>query len=93
VRTILVVDDRPNARYTMTRPLAAAGFAVREAATGHDALHLVRSQTDAVVIDIALPDMDGFEVLRRLKDDPPTGRLQRGHRGPAPQPRTRAEQG
>ena len=56
----------------MTRPLAAAGFAVREAATGHDALQLARSQTDAIVMDIALPDMDGFEVLRRLKDDPLT---------------------
>ena len=72
MRIVLVVDDRPDARYTMTRPLAAAGFAVREAATGHDALQLARSQTDAIVMDIALPDMDGFEVLRRLKDDPLT---------------------
>ena len=72
MRLVLVVDDRPDARYIMTRPLAAAGFAVREAATGHDALQLVRSQTDAIVMDIALPDMDGFEVLQRLKDDPLT---------------------
>ncbi len=72
MNTVLVVDDRPDARYTMTRPLSAAGFDVRETATGRDALQLARSHTDAIVMDIALPDMDGFEVLQRLKDDPLT---------------------
>jgi CheY-like chemotaxis protein len=72
VSTILVVDDRPDARYSMARPLAAAGFDVRETATGRDALRLARSQIDAIVLDIALQDMDGFEVLQRLKDDPLT---------------------
>jgi CheY-like chemotaxis protein len=49
------------------RPLTAAGFDVRETATGRDALRLARLQTDVIVLDLALPDMDGFEVLRRLK--------------------------
>ena len=72
MHTVLVVDDRPDARYSMTRPLSAAGFDVRETATGRDALRLARLQTDAIVLDLALPDMDGFEVLRRLKSDPTT---------------------
>ena len=66
---ILVVDDRPNARYTMVRTLTAAGFDVRETATGRDALRLARMQPNAIVLDIALADMDGFEVCRRLKTD------------------------
>ena len=70
--TILVVDDRPDARYSMTRPLAAAGFDVRETATGRDALRLARLQIDAIVLDLVLPDMEGYEVLRRLKEDAAT---------------------
>jgi len=72
VNTILVVDDRPGARHSMARPLAAAGFDVRETATGRDALRLARLHVDAIVLDIVLPDMDGFDVLRRLKTDPAT---------------------
>jgi DNA-binding response OmpR family regulator len=60
--TILVVDDRPDARYFMARALAAAGFDVRETATGRDALRLARTQPDVIVLDIALQDIDGFEV-------------------------------
>jgi CheY-like chemotaxis protein len=72
VSTILVVDDRPDARYSMARPLALAGFDVRETATGRDALRLARLQIDAIVLDLVLPDIDGYEVLRRLKEDPAT---------------------
>jgi CheY-like chemotaxis protein len=72
VNTVLVIDDRPDARYSMARPLAAAGFDVREAATGRDALRLARLAADAIVLDLALLDMDGFEVLRSLKADPAT---------------------
>jgi CheY-like chemotaxis protein len=72
VSTILVVDDRPDARYSMAHPLAAAGFDVRETATGRDALRLARLRVDAIVLDLVLLDIDGFEVLRRLKADPAT---------------------
>lgn len=75
MHTILVVDDRPDARYRMARPLAAAGFDVRETATGRDALRLARLQADVIVLDIVLPDMDGYEVLRRLKADPATSNI------------------
>ena len=70
--TVLVVDDRPDARYSMARPLAAAGFDVRETATGRDALRLARLSVDVIVLDLALMDMDGFEVLKLLKADTAT---------------------
>jgi len=70
--TILVVDDRPDARYSMARPLAAAGFDVRETATGREALRLARLPADVIVLDLVLPDLDGYEVLRGLKADPAT---------------------
>ena len=69
MNTILVVDDRPDARYVLVRALAAAGFDVRETATGRDALRLARTSPDLIVLDIALQDLDGFEVCRRLKAD------------------------
>jgi CheY-like chemotaxis protein len=72
MKTVLVVDDRPDARYSMGRPLAAAGFDVRETATGRDALRLARLPVDAVVLDLVLQDMDGHEVLERLKADATT---------------------
>jgi CheY-like chemotaxis protein len=72
MNTVLVVDDRLDARYSMARPLVAAGFDVRETATGRDALRLARLPVDAIVLDLVLPDLDGYEVLRKLKADPST---------------------
>jgi len=72
MNTILVVDDRPDSRYATTRVLARAGFDVRETATGRDALRLARTAPDVIVLDIALTDIDGFEVCRRLKSDAAT---------------------
>jgi DNA-binding response OmpR family regulator len=59
----------------MARPLAAAGFDVRETATGRGALQLARLQVDAIVLDLILPDIDGYEVLRQLKADPATSHI------------------
>lgn len=70
VKTILVVDDHPAARYVIARTLSNAGFDVRETATGRDALQLARLKPDAIVLDIALPDIDGFEVVHLLRSDP-----------------------
>ena len=69
MNTILVVDDRPDARYALVKTLTGAGYDVRETATGRDALRLARMAPDLIVLDIALQDMDGFEVCRRLKAD------------------------
>lgn len=72
MNTVLVVDDRPDMRYATVRVLEAAGFDVRETATARDALRLARLGLDLIILDIALNDLDGFEVVRRLRADPAT---------------------
>lgn len=66
-RTILVVDDRPATRYATARVIKNAGFNVLEAATGSEALQLVQSSCDLIVLDINLPDINGHEVCRRIR--------------------------
>jgi len=72
MKTVLVVDDQPDARYIMTRPLEGAGFDVRDTATGRDALRLAQLPVDLIVLDLVLKDMSGFDVLKQLKEHPAT---------------------
>lgn len=68
---VLVVDDNEGARYIKGRILRQADYAVLEAATGESALSLVRRYApDLVLLDLKLPDIDGLEVCRIIKDDP-----------------------
>jgi hypothetical protein len=73
--TILVVDDNPATLYTTARVLRGAGFKVVEAPTGLEAVERARQGVDLVVLDVNLPDIDGFEVCRRVRSDPATARL------------------
>jgi DNA-binding NarL/FixJ family response regulator len=68
-RTVLVVDDHPSFRATARALLEAEGFSViGEAADGEEALaKTVELDPDLVLLDIQLPDLDGFEVARRLE--------------------------
>ena len=68
---VLVVDDEDATRYAVGRMLAGAGFDLREAASGTEAL-LKTPGCDVIVLDVQLPDMNGFEVCRRIKEDPAT---------------------
>ena len=72
---ILVVDDHSYSRYAASRALRAAGYEVSEAATGAEALRLARLQPDLILLDIRLPDLNGFEVCRQLRQDPATKRI------------------
>ena len=72
--SILVVDDNAPTRYSTARILRAEGFTVLEAGTGQDALRLAAEPLDLVVLDVNLPDIDGFEVCRRLRAAPLTAR-------------------
>jgi two-component system OmpR family response regulator len=77
--TLLVVDDEPTVRELLSATLRYAGFTVATAATGQEALAEISQQPpDLVVLDVMLPDIDGFEVLRRLRELP---RMLEGHRG------------
>ena len=72
---ILVVDDHPTTRYSTARTLRAAGFATEEAASGGQALALAAQGMSALVLDVHLPDVYGFEVCRLLREDPRTASL------------------
>lgn len=68
--TLLVVDDEPFLRDAVASSLRFLGFDVSTADNGKDTLRLVRaSNFDLVVLDVMLPDIDGFEVVRRLRRD------------------------
>jgi two-component system OmpR family response regulator len=69
---LLVVDDEPVVRELLSAGLRFAGFAVTSAATGAAAVTAaVREPPDLIVLDVMLPDLDGFEVVRRLRGHGP----------------------
>lgn len=66
---VLVVDDEPAIRRFLCTGLRSFGYAVDDVANGGEALrHAVSVPSDVVVLDLGLPDMDGLEVLRRLRE-------------------------
>jgi PAS domain S-box-containing protein len=75
VHTVLVVDDNPATRYSTGRVIRAAGFRTAEAGSGSEALELVARGVSAVVLDVHLPDFDGFEVCRMIRANPATAML------------------
>jgi PAS domain S-box-containing protein len=72
---VLVVDDNPATLYTTARILRAAGFRTKQAATGSEALRLSTTGVSAVILDLHLPDIDGFEVCGRIRRRPETALL------------------
>lgn len=68
MKTILVVDDEPKIVKLVRDYLERAGFAVRVAGNGKDALSQVRSEKpDLIILDLGLPQMDGLDVTRALR--------------------------
>ena len=66
---LLIVDDEENLRSMLAAALRHHGFEVSAAATGREALAAVDEQNpDLVVLDVMLPDLDGFEVCRRMRN-------------------------
>ena len=73
---LLVVDDNEFARYAKVRVLREAGYQVIEAATGGEALRVVAERAPRlIVLDVNLPEVDGWEVCRRLKGNPATASI------------------
>lgn len=72
---ILMVEDDAGKRYVIARQLRAAGFTVEEADTGIKALEMVTPEHDVVILDLNLPDINGWEVCDRIKKDEATARV------------------
>jgi len=65
---ILVVDDEPNIRDLLTTSLRFAGFAVRAVGNGAAAISaVIEEEPDLIILDVMLPDMNGFGVTKRLR--------------------------
>jgi signal transduction histidine kinase len=73
--TILAVDDNDALRYSLSRTLQAGGYRVIEARNGEEALRLAEQAPDLITLDVRLPDMDGFEVCRKLKSGSNTSHI------------------
>ena len=65
--TILIVDDEPPIRKLLRMGLTSQGYQVLEAANGKSALEQLRQKPALVVLDLGLPDVDGLELLRRIR--------------------------
>src|SRR3954454_19490280 len=68
---ILIVDDNETNRDILAARLATHGYDLSHAGDGEEALEAVKAQQpDLVLLDVMMPKLDGFEVCRRLKNDP-----------------------
>jgi len=73
---VLVVEDEPDIRDLVSFHLGREGFEVRTAGTGTQGLKDVRTKRpDLIVLDLMLPELDGIEVCRRLRQDPETASI------------------
>lgn len=65
------MDDDPSALDVMSDILRSAGYTPHTVSSGKDALELLsKADVDAMLLDLLMPEMDGFEVLRTIRDDP-----------------------
>ncbi|MDK7859159.1 response regulator, partial [Klebsiella pneumoniae] len=68
--SIVVVDDEPSIRELLVASLHFAGFDVETAASGSEAIEVIeRVHPDLIVMDVMLPDIDGFTVTRRIRQN------------------------
>jgi len=73
---IMVVDDDQDTVTILTRHLQREGFVPIEASSGAQCLKLVHeNEVDVILLDLMMPDMDGFQVVRALRDNPETAEI------------------
>jgi putative two-component system response regulator len=72
----MVVDDDPDTVTVLAQYLQREGFATVEALSGADCLRLLgEQQVDVILLDLMMPEMDGFQVVRALKNNPATAEI------------------
>jgi len=75
-RLVLTIDDDEVSRYVVRSILGHTDFRFAEASGGQEGLRRARERIpDVIILDLAMPDLSGFEVLRKLKEDPRTARI------------------
>lgn len=76
VPRIMVVDDDPDTVSILARHLQREGFAAIEAISGAECLRIAQERpVDIILLDLMMPDMDGFAVCRALKENPRTAEI------------------
>ncbi len=76
MRKILLVEDNEMNREMLSRRLAKRGFEITFAVTGREAIETAVSEApDLILMDLSLPDVDGWEATRRIKDQPATAAI------------------
>lgn len=73
--TVAAVDDNLAHNYALERSLRFQGYEVRMAANGEELLSHVTKDVDVVILDVNLPDIDGFELCRRIRANQETGNI------------------
>ena len=70
-KSILVVDDDPHIGELLHVNLDAAGYRVELATNGHEAIdHIAAAHPDLIILDVMMPEMDGWELCKTIRDDP-----------------------
>ncbi len=71
MKKILIIDDDPNNRFLLRLVLEKHGFLVLEAETGIEGIDIsFKEKPDLILLDVMMPDISGFEVLKKLPDIP-----------------------
>ena len=73
--TVAAVDDNLAHNYALERSLRYRGYEVRMATNGEDLLRVVSAEVDAIILDVNLPDIDGFELCRRIRSNQATANI------------------
>ena len=75
--TVLIADDEKDVADIMSKKIAAAGYVVVTAYDGQEAWDKIKSESpDVIVLDLKMPKMDGFTVLKNLRENPPSAKWQ-----------------